>query len=42
MAEIMSKDKKAEGGRVHFVLIREIGDVVLYDLTVEEVCRLLA
>lgn len=42
MAEIMKKDKKAEGGKVHFVLFREIGTVVTYDLTVEEVCRLLA
>lgn len=42
MAEIMRKDKKAEGGKVHFVLMREIGDVLTYDLTVEEVCRLLA
>lgn len=42
MAEVMSKDKKAEGGKVHFVLIREVGDVVTYSLTVEEVCRLLA
>lgn len=42
MAEIMKKDKKAEEGRIHFILIHEIGDVVSYDLTVEDVCRLLA
>lgn len=42
MAHVMRKDKKAEGGKVHFVLIRAIGDVVMHDMTVEEVCRLLA
>ena len=42
MAEIMKKDKKAEEGRIHFILIHEIGDVVSYDLTVEDVCCLLA
>lgn len=42
MAQAMHKDKKAEGGKVHFVLIREMGDVAMQDLTVEEVCRLLA
>lgn len=42
MAEIMLKDKKAETGKIHFVLMREIGDVTVYDLTVEEVCRLMA
>ena len=41
MAEIMLKDKKAEGGRVHFILINEIGDVTSYSLAVEEVVRLL-
>ena len=42
MAHIMKKDKKAEGGKVHFVLIKEIGEVVTVDLTVDEVCRLMA
>ena len=42
MADIMVNDKKAEAGKVHFVLMREIGDVAVYDLTVEEVCRLMA
>jgi 3-dehydroquinate synthase len=42
MADIMVNDKKAEAGKVHFVLMREIGDVTVYDLTVEEVCRLMA
>ena len=41
MAEIMAKDKKAEGGKVHFVLIREIGDVTSYALAVDEVVKLL-
>ena len=42
MADIMVNDKKAEAGKVHFVLMREIGDVTVYDLAVEEVCRLMA
>ena len=37
MAEIMVKDKKAEGGKVHFVLPSFIGDVRVVDLTVDEV-----
>ena len=41
MAEAMHKDKKADGGKVHFVLLKDIGDVTVYDLTVEEVIRLL-
>ena len=41
MAEHMVKDKKAEAGKVHFVLLREIGDVTTYALSVEEVVRLL-
>ena len=41
MAEIMMKDKKAEGGKVYFILIREVGDVMSYSLAVEEVVRLL-
>ena len=32
----MQKDKKAEGGKVHFVLIRTIGDVYTEDITVAE------
>lgn len=42
MAEAMRKDKKSEGGKVHFVLPREIGAVEIVDLTVEDVCRILA
>lgn len=41
MADIMVNDKKAEAGKVHFVLMRGIGDVTVYDLAVEEVCRLM-
>ncbi len=41
MAEAMRKDKKAEGGKVHFVLPKAIGDVVMVDLTVDEVVELL-
>lgn len=42
MADAMGKDKKAEGGKVHFVLPRAIGDVVIHDMTVEEAVALLA
>ena len=41
MAELMLKDKKAEGGKVHFVLLNEIGDVTTYALSVDEVVKLL-
>ena len=41
MAEIMKKDKKAEGGKIHFVLPKSIGEVETVELTVEEVCRLM-
>ena len=36
LAAAMLKDKKAEGGKVHFVLIRTIGDVYTEDMTVAE------
>ena len=42
MAQVMKKDKKAEGGKIHFVLPKAIGQVEIVDLTVEEVCRLMA
>ena len=42
MAEIMCKDKKAEGGRVHFVLPASVGDVRVVDLTVEDVVVLMS
>ena len=41
MVEIMAKDKKAEGGKVHFILIREVGEVTSYAMAVDEVCRLM-
>lgn len=41
MAETMKKDKKAEGGKIHFVLPKALGDVKIVDLTVEEVIRFL-
>jgi 3-dehydroquinate synthetase len=41
MAQIMKKDKKAEGGKIHFVLPVSIGDVEIVDLSVEEVCGLM-
>lgn len=42
MAQVMKKDKKAEGGRIHFVLPKSVGEVEIVDLTVEQVCRLMA
>ena len=41
MADCMKKDKKAEGGKVHFVLPQAIGDVVIVDLTVQQVVELM-
>ncbi|MBQ3765698.1 MAG: 3-dehydroquinate synthase [Bacteroidales bacterium] len=41
LAEAMDKDKKAEGGLVHFVLAERIGSVVLRDLPVAEAINLL-
>ena len=32
----MRKDKKAEDGKIHFILPFAIGDVRIVDLTVEE------
>lgn len=37
MAEAMTKDKKAEDGKVYFILPRAVGDVVVHNMTVEEV-----
>jgi 3-dehydroquinate synthetase len=42
MAEIMCKDKKAEAGKIHFVLPASIGDVRIVDMTIEQVVGLLA
>ncbi len=41
LAADMTKDKKADGDKVHFVLIRGIGDVVVVPLGVQEVIDLL-
>ena len=41
MAQVMKKDKKTEGGKVHFVLPYAVGDVRIVDLTVDEVVKLL-
>ena len=41
MAEAMTKDKKAEDGKVHFILPRAVGDVVVHDMTVEEAVAVL-
>ncbi len=41
LAPAMTKDKKAEGGKIHFVLPRAIGDVIIEDMTVNEVIELL-
>ena len=42
MADIMCKDKKAEGGRIHFVLPAAVGDVRIVDMSVDEVIALMA
>lgn len=41
MAQTMMKDKKAEGGKVHFVLPYAVGDVRIVGLTVDEVVKLM-
>lgn len=41
MAEVMSKDKKAEGGKVRFILPYAIGDVRVCELAVEDVVEFL-
>lgn len=41
LAAAMDKDKKAEGGLVHFVLPERIGSVVIRDLRVDEVIKTL-
>lgn len=40
MADIMSRDKKAEGSVIHFVLPAAVGDVHIVDLRVDEVVKL--
>lgn len=41
LAEAMRKDKKAEDGKIHFVLPFEIGDVRIVDLSVDEMLAIL-
>lgn len=41
MVEAMKIDKKAENGKVHFVLPKAVGEVVIADLDVERVVNLL-
>lgn len=41
MAEAIRKDKKAEDGKIHFVLPFEIGDVRIVDLSVDEMLAIL-
>lgn len=41
MEEIMQKDKKAEGSKVHFVLPVKVGEVITKELTVAEAVGLL-
>ena len=41
LAEAMDKDKKAEGGLIHFVLAERIGSVIIRKLSVEQVVNLL-
>lgn len=36
LAAAMHKDKKAEGNKIHFVLIKAIGDVVIEDMSPED------
>ena len=42
LAEAMSRDKKAEDGIIHFVLLSGPGDVRIVDMTVSEAARILA
>lgn len=42
MAELMVKDKKAEGGKIHFVLPASVGDVRIVDMSVDHATALMA
>jgi 3-dehydroquinate synthetase len=42
MAELMVKDKKAEGGKIHFVLPASVGDVRIVDMSVDQATALMA
>lgn len=41
LAGAMSRDKKAAGGKIHFILIRSIGKTMEYDMTADEAVALL-
>lgn len=41
MLPVMAKDKKAEGGIIHFVLPKSIGDVDIVDMTVRQAAMLM-
>ena len=42
LAGAMARDKKADGGKIHFILIRSIGETMEYDMTAEEAVAFLA
>ena len=42
MAEVMRKDKKSYGDKIHFVLPFGVGDVRIVNMSVDQVCSLLA
>lgn len=42
MAEVMRRDKKAEAGKVHFILPFDIGDVRMVDMAIDEVLSLMS
>ena len=39
---VLKAAKKAEGGKIHFILIRSIGETMEYDMTAEEAVAFLA
>lgn len=41
LEDAMNKDKKAENGKIHFILIRNIGETIEYDMTAAEAVALL-
>ena len=41
MTELMVKDKKAEGGKIHFVLPASVGDVRIVDMTIDQVMTMM-
>lgn len=42
LAGAMARDKKSENGNIHFILIRDIGSVIEYDMTAETAASTLA